>query len=351
VVSVQQAVNDAMKDILIKRIFWVILGVVLLALLVFYVLKVRGLAAQNAASREALLEKVTKMEKFAKTSDLKNEKWLRYAEDRRRRVDDATAQCEEYLAQNVKKINTRFLTDPEDPGSREILDRAHWKERYVNQEIPALLANLQKAGVRATKDSFDFRDREWGGDVPTFEQINGERTAEGVLQPGAQKEFWLQSYLADCIINVRPASSEEKAEKGDKKGKGDQGNSRVFRVVKVQIQRPSTSETAAIEGATEAQAQKAAQFELVDNTYLVIPFVLTVDMDWRFVPLLIRNMETSPWPFYVVTLNAARPGEVDKSSASAGRGSQVRITIHSAALDFTPLKYRAGGPAAPAKPN
>jgi hypothetical protein len=330
-----------MKQTLIKRIFWVILGIIFLGYVVFYVVMVRGLASRNAQVREEIIKRVTKMRKYADQKDIKNPKWVLYAEDLKKRVDEASQVCEEYHVQNVKKINTRFLEDPDDPGRGPIKDRAHWKDRYY-EERASLAAKLDKAGIKVAGGAFDFR--EWGDKVPPVEDIDGERTAEGIPQPGAQKEFWLQSYLVDRLVNVRPKSAEEK-------GKEVTAPSRVIRLVKIFIQRPTTTESTAIEGAPEEAARKAAQFQLVSDpsnnpAYVVIPFTLTVDMDWRFAPLLIRNLETSPWPFYVVTLDAVRPprAEGDKVLANAPQSSLVRLTIHAVAPDFTPMTKRVAAP-------
>jgi hypothetical protein len=92
--------------------------------------------------------------------------------------------------------------------------------------------------------------------------------------------------------------------------------------------------------------------------YLVIPFTVTVDVDWQFAPLFIRNLETSLWRFYVLTANAGRIARVEAEKEAAGSGinpsSLVRLTIRGVALDFTPMTERdrilAAAPPPAAKP-
>ncbi len=343
-----------MKDILLKRLFWVVLGAVFVGLIGFYVVIVRGLTDQNSDIRQALHDKLSKMKKYADAKDLKNQKWVLWAQDLKKRVDEAAVQCEEFYAKNIKQINARFLTDPEDPGSGPIKDRAHWKDVYY-QERAGLIAELKKAGVEASQGSFDFK--EWGERVPTTEDIDGVRTPEGVLEPGAQKEFWLQSHVVDCLVRVGPKGAEERRKGAARKAAKEGGaRSHVARVYKFQIQRPSTAEGAPIEGSPDGMAAAAAQYEVVSDpgntpTYLIIPVTLTVDMDWRYVPHLIRNLETAPWPCYVTRVEAKRlpPAETEKLSASSGisASSLVRLTVYGAALDFTPMKSKIM-PSAPA---
>ena len=364
-----------MKDIIAKRIFWVVLGVAFVGLMVFYVFVVWGLAGHNNEVRASIKKKIEQMETYAKKKDIKNGKWIVAAQARKAEVDAATEECAKFFGQNRDNIKTRFL----DEGA-PITDAARWKDQYYT-ERHQLEVKLKDAGMQFAKDAFDFRD--WGERIPTPEEIDGERTPEGVVEPGAQKEFWLQSNLVNCLVNVTAEPGEEGKGRGEGKAKSGAKRSHVVRLVKIAIQRPMTAEGAApTEGAMGAPGMPGGapgvpsvpQFQLVSQgetaAYLVIPFTLTVDMDWRFVPLLIRNLETSPWSFYVVTLDATRVPRVqaEKEAGEAGIGttsSLVRLTLHAQALDFTPMGIkiaaapgpvgpggpgRPGGPAGPGRP-
>ena len=357
-----------MKDIIAKRIFWVVLGVAFVGLMVFYVFVVWSLSSHNNEVRGSIKKKIEQMETYAKKKDIKNERWILAAQARKAEVDAATDECKKYFEQNLDKIKTRFL----DEGA-PITDAARWKDQYYIERTQ-LGGKLKDAGIQVAKDAFDFRD--WGERIPTPEEIDGERTPDGILEPGAQKEFWLQSNLTDCLVNVTPEPGEEGKSKGEGKSKSGAKRSRVVRLVKIAIQRPMTAEGAAPEGGAPGApggtpGGSVAQYQLVPQppgdtaAYMVIPFTLTVDMDWRFAPLLIRNLETSPWALYVVTVDGTRvlrvQAEKEAGEAGIGISSLVRLTFHAEALDFTPMglpirtapapgPVGPGGPGAPSRP-
>jgi len=339
-----------MKDILAKRIFWVILGVVVLCMLLFYVFVVWSLDQRNAATRSSIETIKTQMKTYASMKDIKNQAWIQAYQRRKIEVDNATAECEDNFKQYLSSINSRF----QEEGS-PILDSSRWKDKYTS-ERRKMEENLKAAGVHVTREAFDLTD--FGDKTPTKEEIDGQRTPNNILQPGAQKEFWLEYYVVESILKVTPVGGEPVKPKAEGKSKAPVARSQVARLVKIAIQRPSAAATTAgMEGAPEAVAAEVAQYQLVDDaspTYLIIPFILTVDVDWQYAPLLIRNLETSTWPFYVLTVDATRLARAEAEREAVGAGinpsSLVRMTIHAEALDFTPLKEKIPAITAPAPP-
>ena len=309
-----------MKDILAKRIFWVILGVVCLCIILVYVFVVWRIAQSNENTRTEIDKEVKTLQSYASSEKkgLKNDTWINAYEIRKKSVDNEVQQCEDYLKQNLHKIKALFTDD----SGREITDPAEWKDRY-NTERQNLLSRLKEAGVRASAESFDLRD--FGRTSPTKEDIMGKRTEKGVSQPGAQEEFWLEDAIVGCVLDTHGAApakagTEEKSKAGERRRRS-QARSAVVRLLKIALERPSAAAASALaEGAPVAAAEEMAAYTLVepDNPmYLVIPFTVTVDLDWQLAPLFVRNLETSYWR-YPRLVSASRPA-IQSSSSSSDR--------------------------------
>ena len=357
-----------MKDILAKRIFWVILGVVCLCIILVYVFVVWRQAQTNENTRAEIGKEIKTLQSYASSEKkgLKNDAWINAYEIRKKSVDNEVQQCEDYFKQNLHKIKAVFT----DEGGREITDPAEWKDRY-KQERRLIETRLKEAGVRASTESFDLRD--FGGATPTKEDIEGKRTEKSVSQPGAQEEFWLEHTIVECVLDTHGAApdgarkasappkagTEEKSKAGERR-RGAQPRSAVVRLLKIAIDRPSAAAAIALqEGAPVEAVEMSYMLVEPDNPmYLVIPFTVMVDVDWQYAPLLIRNLETSPWRFYVLTVNAGRLSHAEAENEARGSGinasSLVRMTIRGVALDFTPMTERdrilAATPPPPAKP-
>ncbi len=181
---------QAVIDFVVKKAFWIGMGLVVVAGGLLFMFVGRPAMAENNERHSNLNSRASKLQSYAQSEYIKNESWV----DRAKRLQDRYKQEEEqvtnYLVQRDNQQLEKRFEDPDNPQSE--LGRTDWKMVYQDKmeqlrerlRKNVLLVNPQQALIQ---EQFDVS-------VPTRLQIRY-----------AEKRFWIQQAIVDCLTKLNAA--------------------------------------------------------------------------------------------------------------------------------------------------
>ncbi|MEW6356822.1 MAG: hypothetical protein AB1696_10870 [Planctomycetota bacterium] len=303
-----------------KHIFWVAMGVLLLALVAAHFLVTAKVHSENEKQIQSLESRIKQLHKYAK--ECVNQHHIEHEKKRQENIKEEERRCQKELTEEVRRFEEIFDNDP-----------ALWKDEYQKRltELKQKLGGEQILFLPPTP--FHNRLPGWGDRVPTRPEMLV-----------ANKEYYILKDLCDIICSI----------------KDEQNRTRVLKVNQVAFPGVADFNPAEFDPEGRDGQEEQPKRKVIRDTYLPIPTVVNVDMDEKFVEKLLGAILSSPWRYNIHTCEMIRQpkGRVGFEAHDAGGPSSgadkkqqipkarldlfenttVRVRLYLEALDFSPLK-------------
>ncbi|NOZ19521.1 MAG: hypothetical protein GXP25_00370 [Planctomycetes bacterium] len=302
-----------------KHIFWIVLGVLLLALVVANFVVTGPVLSENERNTQSLESRITQLHKYAK--NCVNKYHIEHEKKRQKHIKEEERRCRKELIQEAHRFGEIFNDDP-----------ALWKDEYTKR-LTELRQKLESEQILyASPTPFHSRLPGWGTRVPTRPEMLV-----------ANKEYYILKDICDILCDV----------------KDEQKRARVLKVNQVGFPgAPDFTEAEFdIEGSTQREQPRR---KTIRDTYRPIATLVNVDMDSKFVEKLLAAILSSPWRYNIHSCDIIRkpkgggrsqvdmgaaPGEgrqkqqqLPKARLDLFENTTVRVRLYLEALDFSPMK-------------
>jgi len=311
-----------------KHIFWIVMGVLLLAAIAASHFITGPVRAENERQLSELKRRIGHLERYASPDRCKNKRWIKHAKDHQALIRDEEKDVEGYLLESAEEFPPLFSEDRNDPDARELRDPALWKDRY-KEELAFLEQKLGKAQVLLGSRHFHTRLPEWGDRVPKLSEM-----------VEANREYWIIEDVCKIVLNL----------------KDERDRNRVWKLLQIGFPGEAGFQE---EKLTEGQgwADFSPKRVTIRKAYMPIPVVVLLEIDSKYLEKLVAGVLSSPWRYTLHSCEVVRvesldvvsredrggPGEpppdkVPKERRDLFENSTVRVRLYMEALDFRSLK-------------